>query len=75
MTNLGLIVLVLAGTPVLGIAFYKFAGWTKRKDRPGPHNNWRKSLSTSNSSGWDENGAGGIGASDGDGDGDGGGGD
>ena len=47
--------------------FYRIGTRSERKDRPGPHNNWRSDTSTSNSSGWRENFPGNVsdGSSDG----------
>jgi hypothetical protein len=49
------VVLMAIVVAVLGFAVFRLAVPSKRKDRPGPHNNWCKNTSTSKSSGWSEN--------------------
>ena len=51
------IVLLIAGV-VIAAAFFVLAKGSRLEDRPGPHNNWRRTKSTIKSSGWVESGEG-----------------
>ena len=68
MTEADRIIFIVIAVVALIYLFYRIGTRSERKDRPGPHNNWRSDKSTSNSSGWTENGNGQISSGDGGGD-------